>query len=87
MISSAELPKFKDAGLINAAGTPIKYWCPAPWVGDWNGDGKKDLIIGVFIKNSPNVFLYLNIGTNSAPEFAAKQNLKAGGQDIYLHSG
>jgi hypothetical protein len=41
-----------------------------PYVCDWNGDGRKDLLCGQEGLSSPcNVFVYLNQGTNAAPVF------------------
>ncbi len=36
-----------------------------PYVADWNGDGKKDLIMG----RNLGVYVYLNVGTDAAPKF------------------
>ena len=76
----ADLPKFEDAGLINAGGSPIDLIFPTPCVYYWDGDGKKDLIVGHF--SSGKVNLYLNTGTNSAPVLGTSSFLKAGGADI-----
>jgi hypothetical protein len=56
-----------------------------PDVVDWNGDGKKDLIIGEETPLSPNtgtIRLYLNIGTNAAPVFSAYSMVTCGGVQI-----
>ncbi|MFZ3089417.1 MAG: VCBS repeat-containing protein [Nitrospirota bacterium] len=37
----------------------------SPTMVDWNGDGKKDLVVG---NKNGNVFVFLNIGEDSAPE-------------------
>ena len=78
----ADLPKFEDNGLINAAGTPIDLRWSSPCVYDWDGDGKKDLIVGQF--SGGRIHLYLNIGTNSSPVLAAATFLKADGVVISL---
>ena len=41
----------------------------SPDVADWNGDGKKDLIIG---NNSGEIFVFLNKGTNEDPQYEDK---------------
>jgi hypothetical protein len=56
-----------------------------PNVLDWDGDGKKDLIVGQF--GSGNIKLYLNKGTDEAPKLTAAGKLKAGGKEISLPSG
>ncbi len=81
-LAFAELPKFEDAGLINAGGSPIDHIFPSPCVYDWDGDSIKDLIVGQFTSGKVN--LYLNSGTNSEPELEASSFLKAGGVDITL---
>jgi hypothetical protein len=78
----ADLPKFEDAGLIEAGGSLIDHIFPSPCVYDWNGDGKKDLIVGQF--SSGKVNLYINSGTNSEPVLDAPTFLKAGVSDITL---
>ncbi len=53
----------------------------SPDVADWNGDGKKDLIIG---NDDGEIFVFLNEGTNAEPKFknsGTKLSLKLG-QDI-----
>jgi len=43
---------------------PLMYPCPV--FADWNGDGRKDLILG---HRNGTVILYANVGTDGAPEF------------------
>jgi len=59
----------------------------SPSVIDWNGDGKKDLVIGSHSGTPGNARLYLNIGTNSEPKFGKEIFLEAGGQPIKLAAG
>lgn len=40
----------------------------SPTMVDWNGDMKKDLVVG---NSSGNVFVFLNAGIDSAPEFSS----------------
>ncbi len=86
VIVFAQVPKFSDNGLIKKNdGTPIKYLIACPWAGDWDGDGKKDLLLGVF--DGGMVLLYTNSGTNNAPVFTTGSPLEAGGSQIVLSSG
>jgi hypothetical protein len=53
-----------------------------PCVMDWNGDGKKDLLVGY--QTSGKIALFLNLGTDAQPCFTNYTNLKTGdGSDIY----
>jgi len=70
-----------SAGRIQAHGTEIttdnNSW---PWVCDWNLDGRKDLLAGQEgIYNPPNVYVYLNEGTDSAPVFGDSTPVLHGG--------
>ena len=76
----AQLPKFTDAGLLSAGGSVIDIDITSPCVHDWDGDGKKDLLLGLY--DGGKVSLYLNSGTNSSPELDAPTFLQAGGADI-----
>jgi hypothetical protein len=49
-------------------------------VADWNGDGRKDLLVGY--QTAGKVALYLNVGTDVSPVFTSYTNLQAGGVDI-----
>jgi hypothetical protein len=53
-----------------------------PCVTDWNGDGRKDLIVGY--QPAWKLAVYLNCGTDAQPAFTNAFNLQAGGADIYL---
>lgn len=49
-------------------------------LGDWNGDGKPDLVTGTF---SGDVLLYLNTGTASDPRFSTRVTLFSGSYQLY----
>jgi len=53
---------------------------PSPYVVDWDGDGKKDLLVGA---EEPKVYFYRNIGTDKKPQLASGKELelKGPGQD------
>ena len=58
-----------------------------PTVADWNGDGKKDLIVGSFTGEPGNVRLFLNVGTDAEPKFDKAVFMEAGGVPIKLTGG
>jgi hypothetical protein len=55
-----------------------------PCVADWNGDGRKDLLVGY--QGASKIALFLNTGSDASPAFTTSVNLQAGGADIYLPS-
>jgi hypothetical protein len=56
-----------------------------PDVVDWNGDGKKDLLVGVFYDGF--IYYYQNYGTNENPVFQDRVMLEADGVQISLSFG
>ncbi len=50
-----------------------------PWVTDWNGDGKKDLLLG---NGSGTLMLAINRGTDRQPLFSALRRLTNGEKEI-----
>lgn len=76
-------PKLSQPFLVTGGSTPIlteKHGLAAPALWDWNGDGKRDLLVGEFETNSGENFpmgadgstirVYLNVGTDTDPKFA-----------------
>ena len=64
---------------VEAAGKPIESGSvghAAPFVGDFDGDGKPDLLVGQFAGGYLNV--YRNEGTAGQPKLAAEQPFKVG---------
>ncbi len=84
----AQTPVFDAPVAIEANGTPINVGTggnASPFLVDWNGDGKQDLLLGQFL--SGKVRFYPNIGEDTAPEFGDFEYLQADGADISLSSG
>ncbi|MCY3838170.1 MAG: FG-GAP-like repeat-containing protein, partial [Gammaproteobacteria bacterium] len=76
-------PKLGQPILVTGATKPIlteKHGLAAPALWDWNGDGKRDLLVGEFETNSGEDFpmgadgstirVHLNVGTDDDPKFA-----------------
>lgn len=53
-----------------------------PTVADWDGDGRKDLLIGT---ETGYIRFYHNFGTDSWPAFQTFENVSAAGAPIYLY--
>jgi hypothetical protein len=71
---------------LYAAGLPLGPGSYAiPCVADWNGDGRKDLLVGY--QTAGKIALYTNSGTDAQPVFTSYVNLQAGGLDIVHTSG
>jgi hypothetical protein len=81
MSLNAAAPRFLTSTRIITTGD---YYC-SPFAYDWNGDAKKDLVIGQF--SSGKIRFYHNTGTHNNPVFSTYSVLQAGGVDITLPSG
>ena len=81
------LPALAEPFPILAAGAPISVDTghAAPFVYDFNKDGKKDLIVGQFGGGTARI--YLNHGTDAAPEFGDFTLLQAAGRDAAMQPG
>ena len=75
-------PKLGQPILVTGGTEPIlteKHGLAAPALWDWNGDGKRDLLVGEFETNSSDfpmgadgstIRVYLNVGTDADPKFS-----------------
>ncbi len=84
----ARTPVFDAPVAIEANGVAINVGYggnASPFVVDWNGDGKQDLLLGQF--DGGKVRFYENVGDDTAPVFADFVYLQADGSDISLTYG
>jgi hypothetical protein len=72
---------------VEADGKPIdtEVGHAAPYVADWDGDGKKDLLVGQF--GGGVLWIFKNAGTDAAPKLAAGVKFKGGGSDGCVPTG
>lgn len=71
------------ADTIRASGTKIDVGNNSnPEVNDWNGDGKKDLLIGTE-SGTGTIRVYLNQGTDANPVFTTYSYVYCSGSPIY----
>jgi len=52
---------------------------PSPCIADWNGDGIKDLVVGI---EGPRVVWYENVGNNIDRKFVYRGTIKVDGEDL-----
>ena len=82
--TSTDSPTFESPVGLQAGGFGLDAGTDAsPVAVDWNGDGKKDLLVG---NSVGNVVYYENQGTNETPVLAWGVNLKVDGADIDIGS-
>ncbi len=80
-ILSSSQPQLQPASLLRANGAVLDVGDYAiPCVCDWNGDGRKDLIVGY--RYADKVAIFYNTGSDAAPQFGVSSNLQAGGIGI-----
>ena len=56
-----------------------------PFVYDWDGDGKRDLLVGQF--GGGKLKIYRNLGTNEQPKFGEPEWFKVGGEVVTTPTG
>jgi hypothetical protein len=78
-------PAFKNFYDLQADGTSICHPCggcgaPAPWVCDYDGDGKRDLLVGDGADGT--VYFYRNTNSDASPKLAFIKQLKLSGTNL-----
>jgi hypothetical protein len=88
------LPSLSPPTRILADGKPIEAITghAAPFVVDCDGDGVRDLVVGMFGSDSEGVRggsarIYKNVGNNKEPRFAAYTTLLSDGKPAVMESG
>ena len=88
-----ELPKLARPIRVEADGEPIVAVIghAAPFVVDYDGDGLRDLVVGMFGSDLQGVpggtaRFYKNLGTNAAPKFDGFKTLQAKGRPASMES-
>ncbi len=73
-------PILDDGTMLQADGLDIDVGSRAtPIIDDWNEDGKQDLLVGNW---DGNISIFLNDGTNAAPDYSSSILLQLGGADF-----
>ncbi len=86
LMAYAQAPIFQSGEYLTAGGNTIDVgYFGAPLAYDWDGDAKKDLIVGQF--DYGKIRFYKNSGEHDDPAFDIAVFLQAGGVDITLPYG
>jgi hypothetical protein len=87
------LPRLSAPIRILADGKPITAITghAAPFVLDYDGDGVRDLVVGMFGNDSKDLHggaarIYKNVGSNREPRFSAFTTLQADGKPALMES-
>jgi hypothetical protein len=80
-VGSPGSPEFYDYELLKCGGFEIVEPIIKPKVADLNGDGRKDLVLGI---GSARFLFFENCGSDEHPEFASCDTLQSQGRPIDL---
>ncbi len=82
-MSLAAAPNYDPYYLLQEGSTTIDCgYYGSPCVTDWNNDGMKDLVLGIF--TGGNIWFYANENTNEDPVFNSHTVMQADGVNITL---
>jgi hypothetical protein len=87
-VSAQELKGLLPPVKIQAGGRPIdveRSGHAAPFVGDFDGDGKLDLLVGQY--HEGRLRIYRNFGANKEPRFDSFSWFQAGGKIASVPEG
>ncbi len=77
----SETPEIRSMGKIEGGSGSLQVdRYSAPFVADWNSDGRKDLIVGQYMWG--NVLLFVNRGTDLNPSFDRGRLILCGEEPI-----
>jgi hypothetical protein len=84
-----EAPSFDGGAFVQVGEPGLKTnldvgYRATPTAVDWNADGKKDLVVGAL---DGKVYIFLNEGTDAAPDFRVVQFAEDGGADLVVAAG
>lgn len=87
LVSLAWGQEFQKPVRLEAAGEPIdtEVGHAAPYVYDFDRDGKRDLLVGQF--GGGKLKIYRNLGTSEAPRFGEPEWFHAGGAVATVPAG
>ncbi|MCY2951472.1 MAG: VCBS repeat-containing protein [Planctomycetota bacterium] len=75
-VGTAKEPKLAEPAMLDILKQRMSR--PSPYVVDWDGDGKQDVLLGT---DANEVMFLKNNGTNEKPEFAAAEKIELPGFD------
>jgi len=87
-VNTEEDPRFDAGTLLQVGPVGSKNAIdvgsrPTPTVVDWNNDGKRDLVVGAW---DGWIHLYLNEGTDTAPDYLTEQFVQEEGANLFVPS-
>jgi hypothetical protein len=78
-------PLFSPPLVVEVDGAPLDVGSfAAPFVADWNGDGKKDILIG---DGDGYIHVYLDVSTTREPRLISSGVVKLSNQDLTVDEG